>query len=225
MGTDWPSCRYSDEELKSKLLVKLFVPIKRDGIANLRADDMAKYMDLSKATMYKYFGSKDDVIEQFVNQFIKLFDVSAAQDKSTGSYLKRYNVIFKTMLITANYASDVFRNDLRVHYPDLMEQVRAAWSSRNVALRNFYEQGMDDGVFVRANVELLIMQDDLCFAKFGDPTALIARNLTSKEVLFDYYKMRVHQLFVPNERPTFEQDEETLMMLDLLSKKLTTMMM
>ncbi|MFD1674758.1 TetR/AcrR family transcriptional regulator [Alicyclobacillus fodiniaquatilis] len=225
MGFDSPNCRYSDEELKTKLIMKLLIPIKNDGLANLRADDIAKYMDLSKATMYKYFESKDDVIEHFVNFFIKLFDVSPALDKTSGSYQERYHVVFKKMLMVANYGSEVFRRDLRALYPELMERLHAAWLARNVALHDFYEQGMKDGVFVRANVELLIMQDELCFAKLGDASALIARNLTCKQAMLDYYEMRVHQLFAPESRPNVIHDEATLAMLNVLSQKLTSMMM
>lgn len=224
LGADHPGFRYSDEETKSKLIAKLFVPIKKHGIASLRTDDIARYLDLSKATLYKYFESKDDIITSFVDLFISLFDMSSVLDETSGSYQERYQVVIRKMLVSANYGSDIFLRDLRALYPDLMERLHVAWLRRTEILREFYERGMDAGIFVRSNVELLIMQDELTLAKLSDPAALAARNLACRQALTDYYRMRVHQIFVPGEMPNLE-DEGTMGTLDMLAQKITNSMM
>lgn len=224
MGSDVPSFRYSDEETKSKLIAKLLVPIKKHGIASLRTDDIARYLDLSKATLYKYFESKDDIITNFVDLFIRLLDMSSVLDETSGSYQERYQVVFRKMLISANYGSDIFLRDLRALYPELTERLHAAWLRRSEILREFYERGMDAGIFVKSNVELLIMQDELTLAKLSDAAALAARDLPCRQALTDYYRMRLRQIFTPNAMPN-PDDEDTLATLDVLAQKITNSMM
>lgn len=44
--------------------------IRKTKFSQLKVDDLAKYMDISKVTLYKHFSSKDDVIEQVVDYYI-----------------------------------------------------------------------------------------------------------------------------------------------------------
>lgn len=36
--------------------------IRKTKFSQLKVDDLAKYMDISKVTLYKHFSSKDDII-------------------------------------------------------------------------------------------------------------------------------------------------------------------
>lgn len=44
--------------------------IRKTKFSQLKVDDLAKYMDISKVTLYKHFSSKDDIIEQVVDYYI-----------------------------------------------------------------------------------------------------------------------------------------------------------
>ncbi|MFH5181673.1 TetR/AcrR family transcriptional regulator [Paenibacillus sp. TAB 01] len=40
----------------------------------MKMDDIAKYMDVSRATMYKHFSSKEDVVEGVVRMFVDFIE-------------------------------------------------------------------------------------------------------------------------------------------------------
>ncbi|MDV2887984.1 TetR/AcrR family transcriptional regulator, partial [Alkalihalophilus pseudofirmus] len=40
--------------------------IRRNKFSQLKIDDIAKYMDISKVTLYKHFSSKDEIIQRVV---------------------------------------------------------------------------------------------------------------------------------------------------------------
>lgn len=224
MGLNSGNSRYSDVEIKSNLLYRLVNPIKKIGIANLRTDDIAKHMDLSKATLYKYFDSKDDVIKNFVRLFIKYYvEMNSALDDSEGDYHSRYLVVFQKMLMLANFGSEVFMQDLRALYPDLSEVLQEALSERNESLRRFYQMGMDEGVFIETNPELFILQDEACFSKLVDPLFLLGRNMTIRQALIDYYFLRVRQIFTP-EFCRKDTNEDTLKSLETMCQKITSSM-
>jgi AcrR family transcriptional regulator len=53
-------------ENSQKLLTKIIPVLRTKSISSLRMDDIAKYMDISKATLYKYFSSKEEIIQSVV---------------------------------------------------------------------------------------------------------------------------------------------------------------
>lgn len=224
MNTDSPSYRYNDEEFKHKLIAKLLLTVKKNGIAHLRADDIAKCMDLSKATVYKYFESKEEILNYIVDFYItRLIDLDFALDESCGTYQMRFLTVFKKMLMAANYGTEIFMKDLREFHPELMEKIQIAITARNNQLRRFYEQGVADGVFEPFNIDLLILQNELCMAKLVDPVVLMARNLTFRQALYDYYKLKIYQLFIPEARPSLD-DKELISTLDVLAQKIASSM-
>ncbi|MCC3373898.1 TetR/AcrR family transcriptional regulator [Cohnella sp. REN36] len=191
--------RYSDPDCKRKLAAKLLHPIKSVGFQQLRMDDFAKHMDISKATLYKYFSSKDEIIEMLVQMFIDVViekDLSELPDDSV-SYAVRFQQSFARSLHIANYGSDPFMNDLRDGYPAFFAVLNAAIGSRNERLRAFYEKGMDVGVFHRLNATLVILQDEAMFRELIDPSSLMKHHLTLSAALWDYYQIKKLQLFTP----------------------------
>ncbi len=44
--------------------------IRKTSFSQLKIDEIAKYMDISKATLYKRFSSKDEIIEAVVEDFM-----------------------------------------------------------------------------------------------------------------------------------------------------------
>lgn len=213
--------RYQDPEGKMKFVAKLLYPFKSSGFQTLRMDDISKYMDISKATLYKYFSSKEEivtlavelliykVVEQY-KQYLNAPDVALGQ--------KFQNTFSQTIMIV-NYVSDPFLNDLREILPEQYEKLEAAISLRNERLREFYEAGMESGAFYRQNAALLIIQDELMFRSLINPAYLMKRNLTLRSALYDYYLIKKRQLFTSQ---TAENVDDNAMndKMELLVKKL-----
>ena len=62
------SCKNYTE--KDDLMIKIAVVVRQRGVNILKIDDFTKYMDISKATFYKYFKDKNDVVNCFVEKYI-----------------------------------------------------------------------------------------------------------------------------------------------------------
>ncbi|BBH19071.1 TetR family transcriptional regulator [Paenibacillus baekrokdamisoli] len=192
------TCRYTDESIKSKYVAKLLHPFKTSGFQHIRMDDIAKYMDLSKATLYKYFPSRDEIIERLSEIFIT-YVIKAEEQLPEGSqmYMQGFQSSFAQSLIIANYGTEAFYQDMREVYPELMSRIDIAVSQRNERLQQFYERGMEEGSFNRLNATLLILQDDLMFRNLLDPVYLMKNNLTLRNAIHDYYQIKKLLLFSP----------------------------
>jgi AcrR family transcriptional regulator len=215
-----PGNRYTDYDSKCKLASKLMVPFRTSGFQQLRMDDIAKHMDISKVTLYKYFSSKDEVISMMVDQIINCAEKIEVEDLPIAeiSYEVQFRNTFVKTLILASYQSDPFLKDLSETALDLYGKLESAIGARNERLRAFYEQGMSKGIFIRQNATLLILQDELILRHLLNPVYLMKHNLTLRDALFDYYLIKKRQLLVS---PYEDADKDNWMKseLDRLGKK------
>ncbi|MDD9271744.1 TetR/AcrR family transcriptional regulator [Paenibacillus sp. GCM10023248] len=172
--------------------------IRRTKFSQLKVDDLAKYMDISKVTLYKHFASKDDIIEQVVNYYIdysKQADTVVKDDSV--SFLDRFQITFVQSLMCAAYISDLFLQDLKEFYPHHLENLSFALQSRNKSLQTFFESGMEQQIFNRLNAVLSMVQDDAVLRRFIEPSFSIQYDITLKQAIMDFYHMKKYQLLKP----------------------------
>ncbi|WP_082197998.1 TetR/AcrR family transcriptional regulator [Bacillus sp. FJAT-26390] len=187
--------RYSDETIKLKFISRILNPIKTNGFEQMRMDDIAKHMDLSKATLYKYFSSKDEVIQRLVENFIAyIIEADKELTDGSGSFIAGFQKSFSQTLLIANYGTDVFYNDLNEVYPELFGRIQVAVGERNGRLKELYEKGAEAAVFNKLNASLMIIQDELMFRNLLDSLYLMKHQLTLRGAIFDYYQIKKLQL-------------------------------
>ncbi|WP_163880960.1 TetR/AcrR family transcriptional regulator [Paenibacillus favisporus] len=173
--------------------------IRKNKFSQLKIDDIARYMDISKVTLYKHFSSKDDIIQQVVEYEMNyLQQADAVVNDETVSYIKRFQQTFLQSLICVIYISDLFLEDLKEFYPRLFESLVIAQQNRNKNLESFFEAGMDQGIFNRMNAVLSLVQDDATLRRIMEPTFSIQwYDLTLKQAVMEFYRMKKYQMIRP----------------------------
>jgi AcrR family transcriptional regulator len=195
---------------KDKLIFKILPYVQKQGFSLLKMDDAAKFMDISKATMYKYFASKDEIIECLVEKCVNYtanLELEEAPQKLTPAQLSRpshedlmhygetFAKAFKLSIKMAFYLSDVFLQDLNTAYPDLSVTLSQAVERGQKKLIAYLDRGMELGVFHRLNSGILLIQLDVVLRKLLDPKLLMLHNMTLKQALLDFYQAIKHQIF------------------------------
>ncbi|WP_168122843.1 TetR/AcrR family transcriptional regulator [Paenibacillus sp. HB172176] len=204
-----PTCE-KRKLLKEKLVLKLLPSIQKQGFSLLKMDDAAKHMDISKATMYKYFASKDDIISCLVRQCAEFIidqmleeaprkfteeQLSNPSDEDRRLYCESFAVVFKLTTKLTYYLTDAFLQDLGTAYPDLSAELSQSVDKFQKKLIAYLESGMELGVFNRLNATLLLIQLDVVLRKLLDPKLLMLHNMTLKQALLDFYIAMKHQVF------------------------------
>ncbi|QDX94134.1 TetR/AcrR family transcriptional regulator [Brevibacillus laterosporus] len=198
--------RINEQEMKKELIIKILPFIKKQRISSLKIEDMAKYMDISKATMYKYFSSKKEIIESTVEVYVDyiLKNFNELSENLSVSYVRRFQKAFENSVVLAIFLSDLLLQDLKNMYPHLYQQIVEAQKVRNDHLKKFYEAGHSEGVFLPVNPSLLIVQDELLLQNLLNPVFLVQHHMTLEQALFDYYQMKKHQLLKPEVIPNVD---------------------
>lgn len=183
------------EGMRQSFAKKIMNVMRTQGFGALKIQDMAQLMDISKATLYNYFSSKEDIILEVGNiymDYLQDFDQKITDQQIP--YHERFLKVFEQEALSSIYTSGIFLNDLRAHCPFLYEKISAARKKRIDQIERFYEQGMKDGAFYEMNPKILIMQDMAVFQRIFEPGFLIDSGLTYNQALYDLYKIKKIQL-------------------------------
>lgn len=203
-------------------LNKIKPVIRRTRFSQLKIDDIAKHMDISKVTLYKHFSSKDEIIEQVVEygiQYLQQADTVVNDDSV--SYIDRFQKTFLESLIGVIYISDLFLQDLKEFYPRLFENISIAQQNRIKNLQSFFQSGMDKKIFNRMHAELSLVQDDATLRRIMEPTFSIQwYDLTLKQAVMEFYRMKQYQVISPEYLDTIDDsvvEKEIIRILQTIS--------
>jgi AcrR family transcriptional regulator len=178
----------------AKHLTKLLPIIKHRGLSHLRIEELTHAMDISKATFYKYFDSKEAVIAGLVEIINDYFtQANALIDDEAQPHVKRFQQAFQHSLLIASYLSEAFLLDLKQAYPALWERIRQAQQNRQRSLQRLYEGGMGIGIFQPLNAALVVLRDETVLRTLVDPLFLIEHDLTVGSALQDCYQAHKYQ--------------------------------
>jgi AcrR family transcriptional regulator len=221
MNTNQDNAKSSQDEMRSKLLIKLIPTVRKKGFQTLRMDEIAKYMDVSKATMYKYFASKEEIIEGVVNSFVQYINELTVQSLDTvQSFDTKFRELFEQAILLAAYISDTFLDELKVMYPDLYNSLKEAMKRREDQISAFYQDGKEKGIFNDVNERLIFLQEDVLVRAMLDMKFLMLHHMTLNQVLLDFYKLIKLQLFKA-EKLEVTNDSDVIQKIDYMAQKIT----
>lgn len=188
------------ELAREKLIVKIAPKIIRSEFKSLRMDDIAKHMSVSKGTMYKYFSSREDIIEGVINNLIDYINESVIEyeDKELpSSYINTFQLLFEKSVLLAAYIPDIFTNNVKSTYPDLYKKLIDAINLSEVDSLEFYERGKRTAIFNNINVNIIFMQNNILIRSLLDIKFLMKYNLSINNTLIDYYNILKYQIINP----------------------------
>ncbi|MBZ6442592.1 AcrR family transcriptional regulator [Paenibacillus jamilae] len=206
-------------ETRNKLITKILPYFRKNDLQSARMDEIAKVMEISRATLYKYFSTKEEIILYIVDGFVdymnELTSNSLDSDQNFGI---RFQQIFEQSVLLVEYFTDVFLNELENSYPDSYDRLNEAMKQREQQVLTFYEEGVRKGIFYNINGKLLIMQDELLRSLFN-VKYLMTNQITIQQILYDYYQLKKIQLFKP-EKISAVDDEVMMPRIEYLAQKI-----
>lgn len=199
---------------------KLLPYLRKNGLQSVRMDEISRVMEISRVTLYKYFSTKEEIVEFIVDGFIEYMkELTHNPLDSVQSFGTRFLQIFEQTISLVVYFSDIILQDLETSYPDLFDRFNEAMREREEKILAFFEEGKQKGVFNQLNGRLLIKQDEILRGMF-DVKYLMTNQFTVQQVLYDYFQLKRIQLFKP-EKLTAIDDEVLMPKIEHLTQKVT----
>lgn len=193
-------------QAQSKLLKKIIPAVMKDGFQQLKMEEIAKLMDVSRATMYKHFSSKEEVIAGVVYIFVDYIDQLKLPSVQVEEELfgVSFQQLFEQSVSLAGKISEVFLKELHSAYPELSDSLKSALLQRESQSLEFYRHGIDKGIFQPVNERFILLQDELLLREIMNTKYLLQNQTSIQQVLTDYYQFKKIQLFRPEKMGLIE---------------------
>lgn len=130
----------------------------KEGFYKTSMDTLAAELRISKKTIYKYFESKEVLVEEAVNHLMKNFQDIINQtlglETDAVSKVKLIHEMFSRTLLRF---SDKWLNDIRLHMPELWLRIDDFRTKKMFSIMSkIFEQGKKEGFFKDRPNEILI---------------------------------------------------------------------
>ncbi len=185
--------RKDNPEKRDELLQRIIPFLLEKGLQGVTMDKMAEAMNISKATVYKYFQSREEILAATIAvklDEIKHFD-AYLNDKEV-EYLDRYKNAVQYLSEHISDITNLFLADLKTFFPHLWQLIDAFKEYCMNSLKAYYNEGIRKGYFNKINPEIMVMTDQFFLDKLTDPDFLVAHKLTIKQAFDEYFRMKFY---------------------------------
>ena len=183
--------RNTNPKRRQKYLLQLMPVFYEYGLQALSMNDICVKLNVSKATLYNYFATKEEMVAailQHVLDEISGFEAILSDKKQP--FFDRYFSAVQLLTKSVAGMSVLFLNDLQTNFPGLWQLVQDFKSNAANELRKFYEEGKKANIFKGYSTNILVLSDRLFFDAFSDPKVLAENNLTIEEAFKEYFKLK-----------------------------------
>ncbi|ANU10944.1 TetR family transcriptional regulator [Planococcus antarcticus DSM 14505] len=177
---------------------KIMETVSTEGFITLTIQDLACLMGISRASLYNFFASKEDIILEVTEIYIDyLKKTNQFINNSRFSYVQRLPTVFEQSAFSAVYASEIYLSELRSVYPAFYDRKLKLANERIAILHTFYENGIIDGDFNPLHPALIVAQDEAALRKILNSSFLTDVGLSLEDGMYGYYEIMKHRTFTP----------------------------
>jgi AcrR family transcriptional regulator len=183
--------RNTNPKKRDLYILKLTETFKKHGLKKFSMDSIAAELNVSKATLYHYFSSKDEMVEITLMRVIgQLGDFERISKDNSLTYETRFYRILELFSETMTDISNLFLADLQDEYPKLWKQVQVFIEYVTEVLTDFYDEGKKEGIFTDIHTSILVMSDRMFFNAISDIDFLSKNNITLRTAFDEYFRMK-----------------------------------
>lgn len=184
--------RVNDPKIRASWIEKLMPIYMKNGLRKFSMDEISTKLGVSKATIYKHFSSREELLEEVVQ--LKIKEISAFESIVVNKevpYLTRYHEAIRMASVQLAGISTEFLLDLRSLYPELWAKVESLQYFAAERAKAFYQEGIKLGIVNDSfDPAWLAMTDKIFLLALSDPKFLMQHNLTLQKAVEDYFLMK-----------------------------------
>lgn len=187
--------RKTNTQITSAWIKKLAPGILSDGFSARNMDDIVKEAGVSKATFYKYFSSREKLIDAIIDyQLEKVGESRKALENKNLSLTERYIEATRIAGSAVAAISNQFLRDLEYHYPHLSGKMENFRIEAIEWLKTFYTEARDAGFIRNIDLRILLIADLAVFREIGKVDVLKSMSLSLGEAFIGYIEFRTRAI-------------------------------
>lgn len=179
----------------------------RDGFYLVTVDQIASELRISKKTIYKFFSTKDDLVEKVALKMMsevnkKIETIVNSEDDSLTKIIK----LFEVMSGVVVKFSEKWLKDLQIHTPELWKQIDDFRTKRAyTALGSIIKQGQIEGIIIEKPIELIIHIFVNTIRSVVHPEFLYHQKFNYKEAFVHSFEILFNGILTPKGKKIFDK--------------------
>lgn len=178
-----------------------------EGFYKISMDSIASDLRVSKKTIYKYFPSKESLVESIANK--TMTDISGRMEaiiNSDLSSLGKSLALFETFGKVTLKFTDKWVRDVQLHTPKLWEKIDEFRTNRAISvLTNIVNQGKEEGVFIDKPTELMIMIFVSSIKSIVNPNYIYYQKFNFREAFNHTFEILFNGMLTPKGKKEFNK--------------------
>ena len=178
-----------------------------EGFYKTSMDSLASELRISKKTIYKYFPSKESLVESIVNRIMA--EISSKMESIINSDLSSLGkslALFETFGKVTLRLTDKWVHDVQLHTPKLWEKIDEFRTQHAIRiLTNIVNQGKEEGVFVDKPSELMIMIFVSSIKSIVNPNYIYYQQFNFKEAFHHTFEILFNGMLTPKGKKEFNK--------------------
>lgn len=136
------------EQLKGRILQSAMHEFRTNGIKQVKMDDIARKLSISKRTLYEIYGNKEDLLMEGIKRDEEIFNrhMEMFITEHHGTLMDIFAEYFRYELEQFKYTSLTFFIDLQ-RYPRVLTYLDELHKARNRKGISFFNRGVEEGYF------------------------------------------------------------------------------
>ncbi|ABO50118.1 transcriptional regulator, TetR family [Desulforamulus reducens MI-1] len=169
-------------EPREKIIVLFRELAEERGFYGVTVDELAARNNMSKRTIYRYFKSKEEIVEGVMRQFMLETEKEVFQVlQNHGTPIERITNFVKLISERLRILSPRVLSELQRHYPDIWEQVEQFRAEKIKYLIEMIVEGSKEGYFKEINPTIVTASLLSTVRSVVNPTFVVENNLTIEE--------------------------------------------
>ena len=180
-----------NKQRKISWAISLFPHFQEKGLKAFNMDQVAKTLGVSKATVYKYFKNREEILEIILTH--KLSQLSGIEEILGNKDTKIKEKYFKAvelMEISLGDISNIFLFDIKKYHPGLWEEIIIFKEFSLKILEAFYEEGIKKKILYPHKSKVLVLSDRIFIDSLLNPEFLIDESLTLQNAFSEYFNLK-----------------------------------
>ncbi|MEO8665481.1 MAG: TetR/AcrR family transcriptional regulator [Ignavibacteria bacterium] len=184
----------------------------REGFYKISMDELAGELRVSKKTIYKYFPSKDKLLEEICSDTSCdiMKNVDTILDGEEDVVVKFVKLLNMHSNFTMNI-SEKWLKDLSIHAPDIKKNIDEMKNSQiNKVLRKLLEQGKKEKLIENYPVQIIIASFTSSIMSVMTPDFLINNKFSIQDAFKITYEMLLNGILTATGKEKFKKTKALL---------------
>lgn len=178
---------------------KLTTLFLKNGIKKVSMDRVVVHLGVSKATFYRFFESRDVLIEKIIENYLQQFEgFEKILHNEEKDYFERFVETFAFFSKPLMGLNNIFLKDLKEYYPKQLERINNFQNQILEELGKYYKTGIEKKYIVDCNVSILLAMDKAMIWQLTDGSFLQKNQLTIADAFEQYFRIKFQGLIPRN---------------------------